>query len=92
MAVAAWLVFGAIADVAAKVALFKVPLSTSWHRLAGLPRSAIGTAVAHAGLGILVAGIIAISLWRVEVIVALKPGETDAGRQVHRDLHGRGDR
>ena len=76
MAVAAWLVFGAIADVAAKVALFKVPLATSWHRLIGLPRSAIGTAVAHAGLGILVAGVIAISLWRVEVIVALKPGET----------------
>ncbi len=76
MAVAAWLVFGAIADIAAKTALFKVPLATSWHRLIGLPRSAIGTAVAHAGLGILVAGIIAISLWRVEVIVALKPGES----------------
>ena len=76
MAVAAWLVFGAVADIAAKTALFKVPLATSWHRLIGLPRSAIGTAVAHAGLGILVAGIIAISLWRVEVIVALKPGET----------------
>ena len=76
MAIAAWLVFGAVADLAAKVALFKVPLATSWHRLAGLPRSAIGTAVAHAGLGLLVAGIIAISLWRVEVIVALKPGES----------------
>jgi cytochrome c-type biogenesis protein CcmF len=76
MAVAAWLVFGAIADIAAKTALFKVPLATSFHRLAGLPRSAIGTAVAHAGLGILVAGVIAISLWRVEVIVALKPGES----------------
>ena len=76
MAVAAWLVFGAVADIAAKTALFKAPLATSWHRLIGLPRSAIGTAVAHAGLGILVAGIIAISLWRVEVIVALKPGET----------------
>jgi cytochrome c-type biogenesis protein CcmF len=78
MAIAAWLVFGAIADVAAKIGLFKVPLATSWHRLIGLPRSALGTAVAHAGLGILVAGIIAISLWRIEVIVALKPGETAA--------------
>lgn len=76
MAVAAWLIFGAIADVMAKIALFKVPLATSWHRLAGLPRSALGTAVAHAGLGLLVAGVIAISLWRVEVIVALKPGES----------------
>ncbi|PZF77740.1 heme lyase NrfEFG subunit NrfE [Aestuariivirga litoralis] len=78
MAIAAWLVFGAIADLAAKVALFKVPLATSWHRLTGLPRSAIGTAVAHAGLGVLVAGVIAISLWRIEVIVALKPGESAA--------------
>ena len=76
MAVAAWLFFGAITDVAAKVGLGKVPLATSWHRLAGLPRSAIGTAVAHGGLGILVAGVIAISLWRIEVIVALKPGES----------------
>ncbi|MCA3561471.1 MAG: heme lyase CcmF/NrfE family subunit [Aestuariivirga sp.] len=76
MAIAAWLVFGAVADIAAKVALFKAPLATSWRRLIGLPRSAIGTAVAHAGLGILAAGIIAISLWRVEVIVALKPGES----------------
>ncbi len=78
MAIAAWLVFGAIADIAAKTALFKVPLATSWHRLAGLPRSALGTAVAHAGLGLLVAGVIAISLWRIEVIVALKPGEETA--------------
>jgi len=78
MAIAAWLLFGAIADLAAKIALFKVPLATSLHRLAGLPRSALGAAVAHGGLGILVAGIIAISLWRVEVIVALKPGESTA--------------
>ena len=78
MGIAAWLVFGAIADLAAKTGLGKVPLATSFHRLVGLPRAAIGTAVAHAGLGIMVAGIIAISLWRIEVIVALKPGESAA--------------
>jgi cytochrome c-type biogenesis protein CcmF len=78
MGLAAWLVFGAIADLAAKTGLGKVPLATSFHRLVGLPRAAIGTAVAHAGLGIMVAGIIAISLWRIEVIVALKPGESAA--------------
>ncbi|MFN4142279.1 heme lyase CcmF/NrfE family subunit [Aestuariivirga sp.] len=76
MAVAAWLVLGALTDLASRVSLFKVPLATSWHRLAGLPRSALGTVLAHAGLGVMVAGIIAISLWRVEVIVALKPGES----------------
>jgi len=74
-AIATWLVLGSLTDLAAKIALFKAPLSTSWHRLAGLPRSVLGATAAHAGLGIMVAGIIAISLWKVEVIVALKPGE-----------------
>ena len=76
MAVAAWLVFGALTDLAAKISLFRAPLATSWQRLTGLPRSALGTVLAHGGLGIVTAGIIAISLWRIEVIVALKPGES----------------
>ncbi len=75
MALAAWLVLGALTDLAARIALFKVPLSSSWHRFMGLPRSAIGGIMAHGGLGLMIAGIIAISLWKVEVIVALKPGE-----------------
>ena len=75
MALAAWLALGALTDLAARIALFKVPLSSSWHRFAGLPRSAIGGIMAHGGLGVMIAGIIAISLWKVEVIVALKPGE-----------------
>ena len=75
-AVAAWLVLGALTDLASRISLFKVPLATSWHRLAGLPRSALGTVFAHGGLGLMVAGIIAISLWKVEVIVALKPNES----------------
>jgi cytochrome c-type biogenesis protein CcmF len=75
MAIAAWLVFGALADLAAKISLFKAPLATSWGRFIGLPRSAIGGIMAHGGLGLMIAGIIAISLWKIEVIVALKPGE-----------------
>jgi cytochrome c-type biogenesis protein CcmF len=75
-AVATWLVLGSLTDLAAKIALFKVPLGTSWQRLLGLPRAALGTVAAHAGLGIMTAGIIAISLWKIEVIVALKPGES----------------
>ena len=75
MALAVWLVLGALTDLAARIALFKVPLSSSWQRFLGLPRSAIGGIMAHGGLGLMIAGIIAISLWKVEVIVALKPGE-----------------
>ena len=78
MGLAAWLVFGAFADLAARISLFKAPLATSWQRLKGLPRSAIGGVMAHGGLGLMIAGIIAISLWKVEVIVALKPGEQAA--------------
>ena len=75
MALASWLVLGALTDLANRTALFKGPLATSWQRFTGLPRSAIGGMMAHGGLGIMIAGIIAISLWKIEVIVALKPGE-----------------
>ncbi len=76
MALGAWLFFGALSDLAAKISLFRVPLSASWQRFRGLPRSGIGTVMAHGGLGIMIIGIIAISLWKIEVIVALKPGDS----------------
>ncbi len=76
MALAAWLVFGAMTDLASRISLFKVPMAVSWQRLKGLPRASLGTVLAHGGLGVMIAGIIAISLWKVEVIVALKPGES----------------
>ena len=75
MALGAWLFVGAIAELAQRISLFRVPLGTSLSRLIGLPRAAIGMTLAHGGVGIMVAGIIAISLWKIEVIVALKPGE-----------------
>ena len=78
MALASWLVLGALTDLANRIALFKGPLANSWQRFTGLPRSAIGGMMAHGGLGIMIAGIIAISLWKIEVIVALKPGEQAA--------------
>jgi cytochrome c-type biogenesis protein CcmF len=78
MALGAWLFFGAIAEIATRIGLFKVAPGVSWQRLTGLPRAAIGMALAHGGLGIAVIGIIAISLWKVEVIVAMKPGDSAA--------------
>jgi cytochrome c-type biogenesis protein CcmF len=78
MALAAWLVGGALSDLAGRIALFREPPAASWRRLLGLPRSSLGTILAHGGLGVMTAGIIAMSLWKVEVIVALKPGETAA--------------
>ena len=75
MALGAWLIFGSLADLANRIALFRTPFGTSLSRLAGLPRSSLGMTAAHAGLGLMIIGIIAITLWKVEHIVAMKPGE-----------------
>lgn len=46
-----------------------------WSRALGLPRSAWGTALAHAGVGLSVIGIAA-TAWGTEAIGVLKPGES----------------
>jgi cytochrome c-type biogenesis protein CcmF len=75
MALGAWLAGGALLDLAGKIALFKMPLPASLSRLAGLPGASLGVVFAHGGLGIMVIGIIAVSLWKTEVIIAMRPGE-----------------
>ena len=44
--------------------------------LRNLPRAAYGSALAHAGLGLAVIGIVATTAWRSEAILAMKPGES----------------
>jgi cytochrome c-type biogenesis protein CcmF len=46
-----------------------------WRRAIGLPRSAWGTALAHAGVGVVVLGIAAQG-WATEGLKTLKPGES----------------
>ena len=74
-ALGAWLVFGSLMELANRVALFRAPLGTSLSRLAGLPRSNIGMTLAHAGIGVMIVGMVAMSVWRVENILAMKPGD-----------------
>ena len=52
------------------------PLHIAWARFKGLPRSAFGTAFAHGGLGIIVIGVIILSLWKEEHIVSIPPGDS----------------
>jgi cytochrome c-type biogenesis protein CcmF len=87
MAGAMWLVGSAIAELADRVKLFKVPLGHSVARAAALPRAAWGMALAHAGLGIAIAGMAGTSLWTEERILAMAPGDSVelAGYQVHLD-------
>jgi cytochrome c-type biogenesis protein CcmF len=71
-----WLVLGSLSELAQKLQLFRAPFATSWSRLAGLPGSSLGTTLAHAGLGVLAMGIVAVTAWKEEHILILKPGET----------------
>jgi cytochrome c-type biogenesis protein CcmF len=76
LALGAWLVAGALVDLGERILLFRAPVSTTLARLAGLPRSALGTVTAHAGVGICVIGIVATTAYQTETIAALKPGES----------------
>jgi cytochrome c-type biogenesis protein CcmF len=70
-----WLIFGALSETAYRVRLFQAPAAESWRRLIGLPRSSLGTTIAHLGVGVAVLGIVATSAWRSEHILTAKPGE-----------------
>ena len=78
VAVAVWLVLGALRELARRIQLFGVPFAESMRRLAGLPRAAMGMTIAHAALGLTVLGITGVSVWQAETIVVLKPGASVA--------------
>jgi cytochrome c-type biogenesis protein CcmF len=73
---AAFVMIGAMVDIAERIGLFRVSLSVVRQRAAGLPRSAWGTALAHTGIAVTLLGIVCVSAWASERIVALKPSET----------------
>jgi cytochrome c-type biogenesis protein CcmF len=72
---AAYVMIGAVIDIIERVGLFRVPMATAWSRAAGLPRSVWGTALAHFGIAVSMAGIICAAAWGTERIVSIKPGE-----------------
>jgi cytochrome c-type biogenesis protein CcmF len=73
---AAFVMIGAMVDIVERIGLFRVSLSVVRQRAAGLPRSAWGTALAHTGIAVTLLGIVCVSAWASERIVALKPSET----------------
>ncbi len=70
VAIAFWLIGGAISELVLRAKLFG---PHGFKRFKGLPRSAFGTALAHAGLGVMVLGIVGITAWRVETILVMEP-------------------
>jgi cytochrome c-type biogenesis protein CcmF len=74
--IGAWMIAGAVSEFAYRVKIGSVPLRESLRRAAGLPRAAYGTTLAHAGVGIMVLGIVAATTWATETILTMKPGDT----------------
>jgi cytochrome c-type biogenesis protein CcmF len=74
--VAAFAMVGALIDMAERIALFRQSFGVSLRRLIGLPRSAIGTAIAHFGLGVCLLGIASEAYYGAERILTMKPGQS----------------
>ena len=75
LAIGTWLVAGALSELAERGRIGRIPAGESWRRLRGLPRAAWGTAVAHAGVGILVLGVVGVTAGAVERVELMRPGE-----------------
>ncbi|MFA5899292.1 MAG: heme lyase CcmF/NrfE family subunit [Hyphomicrobium sp.] len=75
LALGVFVMAGAISDLAWRVRLGSVSLGEAWRRFVNLPRSAIGSAMAHFGVGMMVVGVVATSAYRQEHILVMKPGE-----------------
>jgi cytochrome c-type biogenesis protein CcmF len=73
---ATWLILGALTDLALRAGAGSVAFGVAMRRLAGLPSSVFGTTLAHLGLGVTLLGIVAVTAFETERIVAVKPGET----------------
>ena len=86
-ALAAWLIVGSGAEIMTRIGLGRLPLRRVVERARGLPRATMAMAMAHAGMGVLVAGVTAVSALQEEVITSLAPGETTtlAGYEVRLD-------
>ncbi len=75
LAIGVWVMAGAVSELAFRVKLASVPWRESLRRLYNLPRSALGTAVAHFGVGMMVVGIVATTAWQSEQVLVMRPGD-----------------
>ncbi|GHC69254.1 heme lyase CcmF/NrfE family subunit [Limoniibacter endophyticus] len=71
-----FVIVGSAVDLAQRAGVGKQKASVAWARFKGLPRSAFGTALAHAGLGVTLLGITGVTAFETEVTTALKINET----------------
>ena len=72
--IALWIVAGSCIIITHRMRIGQVPFAQSLHLARTTPRSVWGLVLAHAGIGIAVAGITAMSTWKQEELRALPIG------------------
>ncbi|MCK1717417.1 heme lyase CcmF/NrfE family subunit [Bradyrhizobium sp. 141] len=70
-----FVIAGAVTDIVERTGLVRLPFATALHRARGLPRSAWGSALAHAGLGVALIGIVCETTWNSEHIATMKQND-----------------
>src|SRR6201986_2770609 len=85
IALAVWAMLGVLTDLADRSGMAKQSFGAAWRRLRHLPRGTWGYAIAHFGVGVLIAGAVVSTAWRSERIETVHPGDTVqiAGRTLH---------
>jgi cytochrome c-type biogenesis protein CcmF len=71
-----WVVLGTLTELADRVAFLRGPLTATWARASGLPRSAWAMTVSHIGMGILILGVTGVATGRSEHILVMRPGDS----------------
>jgi cytochrome c-type biogenesis protein CcmF len=87
VALGAWVMCGAVAELLDRIKAGKAPAAETARRLKGLPRGAWGTTFAHFGLGLFVIGACLEPSWKTENTQVLAPGQSLplAGYQIRLD-------
>ena len=75
LAMGVWVMCGSVLDIANRLQFGTVDRAQLWRRAANLPRSAWGGALAHAGLGVCILGMVGTTLWASEALAVMKPGD-----------------
>ena len=75
LGIAAWLMIGTTLDFLERIGFPKRSAGEIYRRFVHLPRSAWGAATAHFALGVMVAGITVSSVWQIERIQIMRPGD-----------------
>jgi cytochrome c-type biogenesis protein CcmF len=76
VALALWAMLGVATELLDRAGISRREMGEAWRRLRHLPRGTYGYALAHFGIGMLIAGMVVSTAWRSEQIETVRPGDS----------------